>query len=139
MPVSTLPEADRGVSPVVGVVLLVGVTVILAATIATMVFAIGAQPTVAPQVDWRLAYDGEGTLTVTHAAGDPIDGTAVTLTGDAVEEDVTLADLGPDRWTVGSSATVTVNASSPDNELLIVWEDDGGSGALMAEWYPPDG
>ncbi|ELY61510.1 flagellin domain-containing protein [Natronococcus amylolyticus DSM 10524] len=71
---------DRGVSPVIGVVLLIGVTVALAAVVA--VGAGGLSPT-SPKnpVAFDLAADGsKGTITVEHVAGDPIDVEELALT-----------------------------------------------------------
>lgn len=135
-----LIRETRAVSPVVGVVLLIGITVILAATIATLVFGLGVAPTVAPNVDWRFDYDENGeNLTITHVGGDPVDANELYLTGEALESELSLADIGPERWTVATSATVDIDLESSDGTVVLVWRGETGEGTIMAEWRPPTG
>ncbi len=65
---------DEAVSPVIGVILMVAITVILAAVIAAFVFGMGT-PTKAPQASLVISsssatYD---TVNITHRGGDAID------------------------------------------------------------------
>ncbi|MCX9026432.1 MAG: type IV pilin N-terminal domain-containing protein [Candidatus Methanoperedens sp.] len=68
---------DEAVSPVIGVILMVAITVILAAVIAAFVFGMGT-PTKAPQVQLKFTatYNGSGpatsTLRMSHDGGDPL-------------------------------------------------------------------
>lgn len=130
-------DSRRAVSPVLGVVLLIAITVLLAATIATMVFGIGLQPTVAPQVDWQFTYDGSGNLTISHAGGDTVDGTSVRLAGDPVPEPMRLEDLSPGPWTTGTSGTLTIDAEEDHGTVVLVWEGDDGYSTILTEWGPP--
>lgn len=131
-------RSDRGVSPVLGVVLLVGITVLLSATIAGVVLGIGAEPDLPPQVDWSFAYDeAEGNLTIRHAGGDPIDPASVRLRGGAVDGEYTLADFEAGRWTVGTAATVPLTPTEDDRDVVLVLTDDDGSGHLLAEFEVP--
>ncbi|MCZ7383986.1 MAG: type IV pilin N-terminal domain-containing protein [Candidatus Methanoperedens sp.] len=61
---------DEAVSPVIGVILMVAITVILAAVIAAFVFGMGP-PTKAPQVQLKVTANSTG-LTITHSGGDPL-------------------------------------------------------------------
>lgn len=65
---------EDAVSPVIGVILMVAITVILAAVIAAFVFGMGP-PEQAPQASLRLADvdESEDKLTLQHQGGDSID------------------------------------------------------------------
>ncbi len=66
---------DEAVSPVIGVILMVAITVILAAVIAAFVFGMGT-PTKAPQVQLKFTATnvstGTDSLKISHDGGDPL-------------------------------------------------------------------
>lgn len=123
-----LPD-DRGISPVVGTVLLVLVTIGLVVVVGTSVVGSTAlTPTVQAPVAMDVTADDGGTITMTHDGGHPIDVEAVTLTvtvdGTALARQPPVPffstsgfEPGPTgpfnsasdpRWTVGESASLTV-------------------------------
>ncbi len=64
----------RGVSPVIGVILMVAITVILAAVIASFVFGMSSKIKPVPQVQILLSDSGpENNIRMEHYGGDPID------------------------------------------------------------------
>ncbi|MEF8792019.1 MAG: type IV pilin N-terminal domain-containing protein, partial [Haloarculaceae archaeon] len=69
--------ADEGaVSPVIGVILMVAVTVILSAVIGTFALGLGTTQDTAPQSTWGTDYSSGGssdTLTLSHESGDPME------------------------------------------------------------------
>ena len=89
-----LKEEEDAVSPVIGVILMVAITVILAAVIAAFVFGMGP-PETAPQAAVRAAAYNDGSYNIVkleHQGGDAIvftsantkvtiDGTSVNMTG----------------------------------------------------------
>jgi len=87
MQVRKLLSDDDAVSPVIGVILMVAITVILAAVIATFVLGLGEQvSSTSPQASFSFQFeeqnDGEdGTLTITHDGGDRIKVTELILRG----------------------------------------------------------
>ncbi len=74
-------EGEDAVSPVIGVILMVAITVILAAVIAAFVFGMGP-PEQAPQASIRLSdVDvSASNITLQHQGGDPIDLSKTSLT-----------------------------------------------------------
>ena len=146
---------DRAVPPVVGVVLMVGITVILAAVVGTV--AVGftdrfGQST--PQTSFGFEYDagtpdgGEcsvdvtgggdaGTLTVAHESGEAIDGDQLYLVTDAGEAEWQGdCDDTADTVSTGESIDVEVDA---DQTLRVVWEaEDGGQTKTIVRWDGPD-
>jgi flagellin-like protein len=64
---------DRAVSPVIGVILMVAITVILAAVIGTFVLGLGDQVSEsAPQAQFTFEFDGTDQVNATHDGGDAI-------------------------------------------------------------------
>jgi len=66
---------DRAVSPVIGVILMVAITVILAAVIGTFVLGLGDQvQSTTPQASFGFeTASGQEEVTITHETGDTID------------------------------------------------------------------
>jgi flagellin-like protein len=145
---------DRAVPPVVGVVLMVAITVILAAVVGTV--AVGftdrfEQST--PQTSFGFEYDagttagGEcnvdltdggdaGTLTVAHESGEAIDGDQLYLLTDAGEAEWKADCDNSDTVSTGDSIDVAVDA---DQTLRVVWEaEDGGQTKTIVRWDGPD-
>ncbi|MDZ7746553.1 MAG: type IV pilin N-terminal domain-containing protein [Halobacteriales archaeon] len=75
MNIKNLFEDDSAVSPVIGVILMVAITVILAAVIGTFVLGLGSNISSAPTTQFSFDYDTSGspTATITHDGGDSID------------------------------------------------------------------
>ncbi|TQQ80161.1 type IV pilin [Halonotius roseus] len=67
------PADDRGLSPVIGVILLVGITVILVAVVGGLVTDFGSDIEVAPNAQFNADFDTNGNnITITHGSGDDI-------------------------------------------------------------------
>ncbi|MDW7732219.1 MAG: type IV pilin N-terminal domain-containing protein [Methanolobus sp.] len=75
-----LKEEDA-VSPVIGVILMVAITVILAAVIAAFVFGMGP-PEQAPQASLRMTNQSTSGFTIEHQGGDKIDIGDINITVD---------------------------------------------------------
>lgn len=160
MRLARLLRDDDAVSPVIGIILMVAVTVILAAVIGTFVLGIGqstSEPT--PQVSWEFEYDGGGDgfgagspyndkLTVTHEGGDTIEeNLQVQIGGNRVD---TTTGLGYDPTSgfslpfgAGDSVTVEESGStntiqSGDRVFVIYRPDVPEFRALIGESQVPD-
>ena len=145
---------DRAVPPVVGVVLMVGITVILAAVVGTV--AVGFTDRVGqstPQTSFGFEYDAgtpaslpcsvdapdagdAGRLTVAHESGEAIDGDQLFLVTDAGEAKWKADCDGDDSVSTGDSIDVEVDA---DQTLRVVWEAEaGGQTKTIVRWDGPD-
>jgi len=72
---------DRAVSPVIGVILMVAITVILAAVIGTFVLGLGDQVSEsAPQAQFTFDFDGDRNVNVTHDGGEAIEADDINIT-----------------------------------------------------------
>src|SRR6056297_3233924 len=100
---------DRGVSPVIGVILMVAITVILAAVIGTFVLGLGdslgdSQPTA--QLNAENSSTG-AELVISHSGGDSINQADLEVVaysgGAAVESSDLVTSANPVRTQVGSS------------------------------------
>ncbi|MFC6973689.1 type IV pilin N-terminal domain-containing protein [Halomicroarcula sp. GCM10025709] len=102
-------EDDDAVSPVIGVILMVAITVILAAVIASFVLGLGDQTQqTAPQASFAFDYEagvgnsGYGVLTVTHDGGDTIAANTLYIRGSGLATDGSTSGLSASDFDIGS-------------------------------------
>lgn len=120
MQLKQLLSDDEAVSPVIGVILMVAITVILAAVIGAFVLNLGGSQSSAPQA----SYSCEGSALV-HDGGDELDGNNIKL---ANESDAGSGFTAGNTYSAGdtidgnfdsSSAPLTwVNPDSSDTQIL---------------------
>jgi len=93
---------EKGVSPVIGVILMVAITVILAAVIASFVFSISPPTAKAPNVGLR-ALGGDEMIIIEHIGGEPLNCNDVTVYVDNVKYTGTIncGTEEPEWLTVG--------------------------------------
>lgn len=144
---------DRAVSPVIGVILMVAITVILAAVIGTFVLGLGDQvQATAPNANFAFDYDSSaGELDVSHTGGDGVDGNELYLRGDvAASGDAASWESAASASTVTAGTEVTVGddastaahdfewasgVSHNDAEVSVVWEDsDSDQSSTLRSW-----
>jgi flagellin-like protein len=83
MQLRDLLTEDRAVSPVIGVILMVAITVILAAVIGTFVLGLGDQVSDnAPQASFSFEFNSSG-VNVTHEGGETLERSTIELDGDS--------------------------------------------------------
>jgi flagellin-like protein len=119
----TADESERAVSPVIGVILMVAITVILAAVIGTFVLGLGDQvESTSPNAQWDWSYDDPDSdndaLELTHESGDSVDAARLNISATGVlgadSNPGTAAFSFDDKWSQFSSAD-PVNAGSSAN------------------------
>jgi len=122
-------DGEQAVSPVIGVILMVGVVVILAAVIGAFAlsFADGGGSS-APQVSLESDYnEGDNIVTLTVQGGDTFGAENVEFEGDVYSaEDWTDATgiNGGDSVSAGDS--IDIDVTGPDYVVELVWQDDAG-------------
>ncbi|RDZ63576.1 type IV pilin [Haloferax sp. Atlit-12N] len=131
---------DRAVSPVIGVILMVAITVILAAVIGTFVLGLGDQVSeTSPQASFAFDYDGTE-LTITHESGEQINGDLVSITGDVnvSSPNNKWSDLG--SGTISAGESVVIQSSGNDaftqgETVRVVWTSESGStSSTLQKW-----
>ncbi|WP_419181059.1 type IV pilin [Haloarcula rara] len=128
MDIKQLIHDDDAVSPVIGVILMVAITVILAAVIASFVLGLGdSAGDAAPQLSIECDAANNN---ITHAGGDNVEGDELTLINNSGDYDI------PDgTYTSG----VDLANNSDDNidvsgDEEVRWDNpDGGSSSIIAE------
>ena len=133
MKITQILTEERAVSPVIGVILMVAITVILAAVIGTFVIGLGEGiGDTTPSASFDAEHDSESNETsLTHRSGDAIpNGTAyVVVSGDLLineingdnQNDATRAAVNT-SLSAGSSVDVITNGTSGTVSLIY---DDG--------------
>jgi len=141
---------DRAVSPVIGVILMVAITVILAAVIGTFVLGLGDQvQETSPNAQWNWDFtynDGsDDTLKITHQGGDSVQASNLDFT--AVQATSTAADGGTftdDPISAGVSAQLDAGDDFRDSDsggdtVRLIWStQDGGQSSTLTEFEVPD-
>jgi len=160
MKLSNLFNDDKAVSPVIGVILMVAITVILAAVIGTFVLGLGdsvQDTSPSASYDWN---EGSEEVTLTHVSGQTLDGDRITGTagGDEVlgdDEESSLGEVwsrngdissGSDvRWVNSTDggddevATLDGDTLTPDNTLRVTWTASGGGSSSTLTTYTVQG
>jgi len=165
MDFTNIIDDDKAVSPVIGVILMVAITVILAAVIGTFVLGLGDQvQDTSPQASFGFDYtnpssDGDS-LTITHQSGDEIEAANVDVVVSGASDDDDTSDLnqaydwgsapisgsGPvsagtsitlDDSTIGDGTSNPLDLSGAS--VRVVWSSsDGSSSSTLGEWSGPD-
>ena len=136
-------DDDEAVSPVIGVILMVAITVILAAVIATFVLGLGEQiSSSAPQASFAYSLDnstGNNNLSITHTGGDTLDRETITVVapnGTVKETQYDTEFTWPEEE-IGAGDTAYVEDVNPeyDDKVQIIWESgNGDQTAILSEW-----
>jgi flagellin-like protein len=144
MQLKRLLTDDEAVSPVIGVILMVAITVILAAVIGTFVLGLGDQvQSTAPQASFNFDYTADsttnaGSVEVTHDGGDSIAPAQLELVGSENIEASQGATANADqRLTYGGSDSDGLDESGSDvaaGTSVTVWEGGGDTGDGTAEF-----
>jgi len=121
-------DDDRAVSPVIGVILMVAITVILAAVIGTFVLGLGDQvQSTTPQASFGFeTSSGQAEVTITHETGDSIDAANLKVSATDNFDDSAGGFTGESSatWNEFSGTDTEVSAGS---SVTIVHNDADGS------------
>jgi len=126
MQLKQLLADDDAVSPVIGVILMVAITVILAAVIGAFVLGFGGDQASPPQVTWDVD-ESSGSVVFTHDGGAQVDADSnnveAVLGGN--RDDITGTYQTGDSFTVDSSGNLASGDFANGNEIRIVWSPSG--------------
>ena len=138
-------DDERAVSPVIGVILMVAITVILAAVIGTFVLGLGDQvQTTAPNA--QLAFDADSdNVTVSHDGGDTLDANQTFVSGDEIKDENGAEIEGTMTWydasaddheNISAGTSLALERMEPDEgSVTVTWESpDGGSSTTLGSW-----
>jgi len=110
-------DDDRGVSPVIGVILMVAITVILAAVIGTFVLGLGDSLEQAPQAQLDAEADTSDTeIDISHNGGDAIaEGDIKVITTPGSEQ----TDFGSGEFSVGDTISASYDDADSPSEVDV--------------------
>lgn len=147
MDIKQLFRDDRAVSPVIGVILMVAITVILAAVIGTFVLGLGGslqQTTPQAQFGFEITSDsavcmttGSKNVRVTHESGDTIGESEVTLRTDDPSASSTWANCaaGDGQISAGDSQVISANGGAT---VRVTWASpEGDNTATLGKFDVP--
>ncbi|MFB6301344.1 MAG: type IV pilin [Haloferacaceae archaeon] len=119
---------DRAVSPVIGVILMVAITVILAAVIGTFVLGLGQNVQSTPQASFAFDFDAsDNEVNVTHTGGDTLE------KGENADEVKLVSTAGSAGvWLTGNS---TIDAGTTYKNFNYV----SGGATVRVVWTGPNG
>jgi len=148
MKVTVLFTDDQAASSTMGIVLLVGITVILAAVIAGFSFGLlGSSTNSAPNTEFGWEFNGSGTgVEITHQSGDTVDGDRINLgdgwgdTGTPTTCQVDRGDQlsGGDTLVDDGSGNLCRHEAPSGTTLELIWESaDGESSTIISERSAP--
>lgn len=140
-----LNDNERGVSPVIGVILMVAITVILAAVIGAFVLGLGDQVSEQPptaQVGFD--FNGNTSVDITHDGGDPIANDSVTFrSGSGATSDSLNWSSGGEEITAGDTVTLDTSADGIEssnvgtgNTVRVIWQGEGSSNTIAQRDWP---
>jgi flagellin-like protein len=134
------------VSPVIGVILMVAITVILAAVIGTFVLGLGDQVSEsAPQAQFTFEYDGADHINITHDGGDAIEAGNINITSSV---DLKVGDTGDGNYNPSTAAgsvnlgdTSEFNADdtiSAGDTIYVLGNSDFAGNTVRVVWSSPN-
>jgi FlaG/FlaF family flagellin (archaellin) len=144
MTLSTLRQSDDAVSPVVGVILMLGITIILASVVAPTILS-GQSDFDPPDAQFEWDYQpSNDRLRITHAGGDSVDVEHLYIRGSGFDGsgggsnsfagEGSLDRVVSDKMDTGEYVTTGVTS---DYDLKIVYED-GQQSTVLSENVGPD-
>ena len=123
---------DRAVSPVIGVILMVAITVILAAVIGTFVLGLGDQlGDTAPQASFTVDSNNSSVVNITKTGGQTIDSADLTLSINGERES---SAINQGDWQTGEQKSVTYNTSPGEGATIRIIHDPSGN-AIYEQTY----
>lgn len=122
---------ERAVAPVVGIALLIGITVILAGVIGSVIFGLSAEPSDSPQATVSFSVDADGELHVTHEGGEELAADEVVIKN----ENGLLNGFTEDR---GAGETEETDIVAKDHEQIsVVWQDPTSDAETVLGTFKP--
>ena len=132
---------DRAVSPVIGVILMVAITVILAAVVGSFVLGLASDVSESgPTAQIDFSYDSENqNVTLTHDGGSSFQSSDVRLAG-ADDPEAVRSSGNWDGTVRAGDATDPIeltNANEGDT-LRLIWEGSSSSSVIARSTVPRD-
>ncbi|GAA0670113.1 type IV pilin N-terminal domain-containing protein [Natronoarchaeum mannanilyticum] len=123
---------DDAVSPVIGVILMVAITVILAAVIGAFVLDIGGSQEAAPQASYNWDIDtSDDSLDLGHDGGDDISYSSIEIETSGTSE---TPFSGSGTFSAGNKVDAATGITSGETASLV-WEASSGDSSQILSDY----
>ena len=126
---------DRAVSPVIGVILMVAITVILAAVIGTFVLGLGDQlGDTAPQATFTIDDNSSDTINITKTGGQSLEAGDLVL---SVDGERVNSSFPGDTWETGERKEITKDGSEDwdtGEATVRIIHDPSGNAIFERTW-----
>ena len=117
---------ERAVSPVIGVILMVAITVILAAVVGSFVLGLGGETESTPQASLNFQLtDSDANVSVEHRGGDSFNLTNVDIAGD-LDDDAEWDEVNQ-TLSNGNSAKIVEGEPSEGDRVNLIWTPSGNT------------
>ncbi|NHN47187.1 type IV pilin [Halostella sp. JP-L12] len=139
MNIKNLFTDDDAVSPVIGAILMVAITVILAAVIGAFVLDLGGSQEKTPQTsfdaDWNQSSTGNN-VTITQESGDSIEVNRINFVGNKSNQGTGWNQISDGQTQAGSYVGTAVESGGT---VRVVWESESGeTSSTIAEFENPN-
>lgn len=131
---------ESGQAEIIGAILLVVITLILASVLAVYVFDIGGQQLQdrSPQVNFAFSLSADGNLTATHDGGQPVAADNIEIVIDPAAG-ATVRQAGVDSFgagdiRAGDSAVIAEDIESGDIVRIVYIDPDTGDGTVLGRY-----
>ena len=132
MQLKNLFADEDAVSPVIGVILMVAITVILAAVIGAFVLGIGGSQEQVPQAQISFTNSSSGDVSAEHDGGQDISNSRLSVSASG---GVAASDPFGSSGTFSAGDSVTVANGVQTESVQIIWESSSGdSSQVIAEY-----
>jgi len=126
-----LSADNRAVSPVIGVVLMLALTVIAATVVGTAVFgSVGEVSGDTTQASFGFSEESNGDITIRHNGGDALDAARLSVTVDG--SSVSTGFSG--TVTPGDEGTVAAGDVSSGSKILVKYDAESGDVQLLGQY-----
>ena len=123
MDLKNLFTEDRAVSPVIGVILMVAITVILAAVIGAFVLGLGGDVDETPQASITLDNTTPENVEIRHRSGDTLNDDEFILNAGS---DTNSTPFEQDTLSAGQTANASLDPLDDGDDITLVHEPTGG-------------
>jgi len=142
MELKQLIQDEDAVSPVIGVILMVAITVILAAVIGTFVLGLGDQvQSSAPNTNFQFEYDeGATTVTITHNGGQDVEQSTLSVEGAGISLSGSSGLDTPSSGSAYSTGDTIISGVgyNTGETIRVIWSSpSGGSSNTIGESTTP--
>jgi len=127
-----MSELDkRAVSPVIGVLLLVGITVILAGVVGAFALNTFGTTESPPSASFEYEYN-DSAVEITHIGGEDIDADQLRVSGDNLSQGASLSGWSG-QVSAGETAVVERQSTKDSFGLSIYWRGPSGDSSRLAQ------